>query len=302
VKPVTRGRLALIEPGFDVDDVENAKGQNSLNGQPSSAFNVTNRGELSDGRQFIEGAMAVRSEDRETYPYIHEDGTIELNTEDTVTREYSAYVAVPDEVLVYWEEFATDAFYVNTPAYDVKAVDLDLNEFVRENDIMNPTTVGFAGRPDQAEKGTVYGHGGVFSDDTFGEELQGSFLQQLGVTLDSTRFGLVDVYLARSGYVEVYDGISHSSEFAQLVVDDILPHTVDAEDVEEDDEEEAEDSPDATADDEQATLAETDDSGGEEPELCEACGKEPAYDLQEASDGRRVCIVCQDDIDNRGES
>jgi hypothetical protein len=257
---------------------------------------------VNDISKFQTRILTILSEDRKTYPYIHEDGTIELNTEDTVTREYSAYVAVPDEVLVYWGEFATDAFYINTPAYDVKAVDLDLNEFVRENDIMNPTTVGFAGRPDQAEKGTVYGHGGVFSDDTFGEELQGSFLQQLGVTLDSTRFGLVDLYLARSGYVEVYDGISHSSEFAQLVVDDILPHTVDAEDVEEDDKDKAEDNSDATADGSQTALAETDGSGGDEAELCEACGKEPAYDLQEASDGRLVCIVCQDHIDNRGET
>ena len=288
MKPVTRGRLASIERDFDVEDVEDKKGQNSLNGQPSAAFNVRDRGELSSGLQYLEGETANRKEARETFPYIHQDGDIELNTEDTVERQYSAYVAVPDEVLVYWEEFATDAFYINTPAYDVKAVGLDLNDFVRNNDIMNPTTVGFAGRPDQAEKGTVYGHGSVFSDDTFGDELQGSLLQQLGVTLESTRYGLVDVYLARSGYVEVYDGISHTSEFAQLVVDDIFPHAVS----EEDDEEEADD----------ADSSPETDGEGSEVEVCAECGKEPAYELQEASDGRRVCIVCQDAIDNRGET
>jgi len=234
VKPVTRGRLATIEPDFDVEDVESKKGQNSLNGQPSAAFNVRDRGELPGGQQYLEGETANRKEDRETFPYIHEDGDIELTTEDTVDRQYSAYVAVPDEVLVYWEDFATDAFHINTPAYDVQAVGLDLNDFVRENDIMNPTTVGFAGRPDQASKGTVYGHGSVFNDDTFGEELSSSFLQQLGVTLDSTRYGLVDLYLARSGYVEVYDGVESSSAFAQLLLDDIFPHAIEDDELEED--------------------------------------------------------------------
>ena len=44
------------------------------------------------------------------------------------------------------------------------------------------------------------------------------------------------------------------------------------------------------------------DGESDESEVCEACGKEPAYELQEAGDGRRVCIVCQDDIDNRSET
>lgn len=234
MKPVTRGRLATIEPEFDVDDVQDQKGQNSLNGQPSAAFNVRGRGELPGGHQYIKGETANRKEALETFPYIHGDGDIELTTEDTVERQYSAYVAVPGEVLVYWEDFATDAFYINTPAYDVKAVQLDLNDFVRNNDIMNPTTVGFAGRLDQAEKGTVYGDASVFNDDTFGEELSSSLLQQLGVTLDSTRYGLVDIYLAQSGYVEVYDGVDTSSEFAQLLLDDIFPHAIKDDELEDD--------------------------------------------------------------------
>jgi len=39
MKPITRGRIARIEPDFDVDDVESRKGQNTLNGKPSAAFN-----------------------------------------------------------------------------------------------------------------------------------------------------------------------------------------------------------------------------------------------------------------------
>lgn len=60
---------------------------------------------------------------------------------------------------------------------------------------------------------------------------------------------------------------------------------------EEDDEE--------TTDDAQQTLEETGETDVEE---CESCGREPEYGLEEASDGREVCLVCKDDIDNRGEA
>jgi hypothetical protein len=56
MKPITRGRIARIEPDFDVDDVESRKGQNTLNGKPSAAFNDVDDGatlDLPSGVNFV---------------------------------------------------------------------------------------------------------------------------------------------------------------------------------------------------------------------------------------------------------
>jgi hypothetical protein len=117
---------------------------------------------------------------------------------------------------------------------------------------------------------------------------EGTSVLQVTYTWDGI---LVDAMLAQSGYVAVYKDWT-AATFARWVSDEIQPFL-------------------EHASDEQATLNDsTGDSDGEpvetddktSAEVCEACGKEPAYELQEASDGRMVCVVCQDDIDNRGEA
>lgn len=54
MKPVTRGRLATITRQFDVHGLEQQRGQNSLNGQPSSAFDITKRGETVDDQSSLD--------------------------------------------------------------------------------------------------------------------------------------------------------------------------------------------------------------------------------------------------------
>ncbi len=231
MKPITRGRIARIEPDFDVDDVESRKGQNTLNGKPSAAFNVVRTGALPGGRDYLAGEMAQRVDDRVEYPEIHDDGTIELKTKDTVEERYSAYAAVPNRVLVYWSEFATSSFYINTPAYEVDERAIDLNAFLREkqSSIFSASTVGFAGRPDAGSKGTLYGNGDVFGDDDLGDDLRRTPLNQLRVEFDSSRYGVVSAYLAASGYVEVYEGVSETDDFLQFLLDDVVPFAIDAE-------------------------------------------------------------------------
>lgn len=231
MRPITRGRIARIEPDFDVDDVESQKGQNSLNGKPTSAFNVCERGPLAGGRDYLAGEVAKRVDDRVEYPEIHENGNIELKTKDVVDEKYSAYAAVPNRVLLYWKDFAKSAFYINTPAYDVDERAIDLNAFLREkrSKVFEATTVGFAGRPDSGSKGTLYGTADVFNDDAVGDDLRRTPLNQLRVRFESTRFDIVSIYLAASGYVEVYEGLAETDEFLQFLLDDVVPFAVDEE-------------------------------------------------------------------------
>ncbi|MUV59955.1 hypothetical protein [Halobacterium sp. CBA1126] len=90
---------------------------------------------------------------------------------------------------------------------------------------------------------------------------------------------LVDAMLAQSGYVAVYKDWT-AETFARWIAAEVEPYLS------------------LAARDEQATL----DDAGDEPEVCENCGREPDRGLKEASDGRMVCLVCKDDIDNRGEA
>ena len=81
MKPITRGRIASIDGSFGVGDLEDVTGQNTLNGRPSSAVNVTERGTPPSGQRWAAGEMARRKEERVEVPTISEDADDDLDDE-----------------------------------------------------------------------------------------------------------------------------------------------------------------------------------------------------------------------------
>lgn len=242
MKPLTRGRIASIDGSFGVGDLEDVMGQNTLNGQPSSALNISERGTLPSGQRYAAGELAKREEDRVEVPTIDSEGVIDLTHEDTVVNSYSAWAVVPGEFAIAWGEWAFRHLMFNFPIWEYSEQRIDLNSLYETVTFQNVSTVGFRGRQihDGAKKGTVHGNR-VPDDDSIGDELtEGSLLNE--IRYDSHWEGhIVKAYLAASGYIEVYNPSDMlTEEFLSYVRDEIVPHTEDAEDSLDDEEDDDE--------------------------------------------------------------
>lgn len=230
MKPLTRGRIAAIEGSFGVGDLEDVMGQNTLNGRPSSALNVVDRGTLPSGQRWAAGKVAKREEDRTEVPVIDNDGVIDLTHEDRVDESYSAWALVPGEFAIAWGEWAFRHLKFNFPIWDFQEQLIGLNSMYREGSFNDVSTVGFRGRlvNTGAEKGTVHGNR-VPSDEAIGEDLTDDSL------LNEIRYKhhwegqLVNAYISASGYVEVYNPSDMTTEqFLAYVRDEVIPYTEDA--------------------------------------------------------------------------
>lgn len=83
--------------------------------------------------------------------------------------------------------------------------------------------MGFYGHEGPAENGVVHGES-VLEDSVFGEALESSKKNQLGLKIDhdGREFKMA---ITRSGYVEVYQPANlDTAEFAAFVRDEVLPH------------------------------------------------------------------------------
>jgi len=237
MKPITRGRIASIDGSFGVGDLEDVTGQNTLNGQPSSAVNVTERGTLPSGQRWAAGEMARRKEERVEVPTISEDGDVDLTHEDQVLEGYSSWAVVPGEFAIGWTDWSFKFLKWNFPVWSYSEQLIGLTSFYRENDFSSVGSVGFKARRDAAEKGTVHGHN-VTSDDAIGEDLrEDSYLNELRFEYHPEAIHEpVKAYIAASGYVEVYNPSEMTTEqFLSYVREEVLPYTEDA-DEEPDDE------------------------------------------------------------------
>jgi hypothetical protein len=232
MKPITRGRIASIDGSFGVDGLEDVTGQNTLNGRPSSAVNVTDQGTLPTGQRWAAGEMARRTEERVAVPQISEDGTVELTHEDQVLEGYSAWAMVPGEFAIGWTDWSFKFLKWNFPVWQYSEQLIGLTSFYRDNNFSNVGSVGFKARRDAAEKGTVHGQN-VTSDEAIGEDLrEESYLNELRFKYHPAAIHEpVKAYIAASGYVEVYNpGEMTTEQFLSYVREEVLPYTHDADD------------------------------------------------------------------------
>lgn len=240
MQPIRRGRIATTDGTFGVDDLDDVAGQNSLNGQPTAAFNVRERGTLPSGMRYAAGEVADRYEDRVKTTYISEDGDIDRTHEDTVIDRYAKWAIVPGEFAIAYDDFAFPHLMYNTPTWEVeKNVEIDLNAFRDAHPDANPSSfgIGYRGVADGATKGTLHGRN-LYDDPDLGRELRdGTLVNELRVEYgwkdgnNVTR--IVSAYLARSGYVEVYDPKFETEEFVDFVRDQIVPYVGETDDDEE---------------------------------------------------------------------
>lgn len=232
MKPISRGSVYGINETFGVGDLADKVGQNMLNGEPSSSLNIRDRGTLRSGDRYAVGEVANRKEERNEVPVIADDGDISLTHEDQVARKYSVWAVVPGEFVVAWDEWATKQLYFNFPMDEPTDQNIWLNGLYRETDFIQLTSIGFRGRQDSAEKGTVHGAGNVTNDEALGTELNAdsSYLNELRYAHDWDGH-VVEGYIAASGYVELYEPSDFGTEhFLEYVQDFVYPHTESAED------------------------------------------------------------------------
>lgn len=230
MKPILRGQIWGIDRSFGVGDLDDVAGQNSLNGEPSRALNVRERGTLPSGERYAAGELAKREEDRVEVPTISTDGEIDLTHEDRVVESYSAWAVVPGEFVLVWKEWAGKHLYFNFPMDEPTDQNIWLNGLYEAHDFQSISSVGFKHRQDSAEKGTVHGNN-VTSDEALGADLDGdSYLNELRYE-HWWEGHMVKAYLAASGYAEVYNPSDFTTEqFLHYVRDVVYPHTESAED------------------------------------------------------------------------
>lgn len=115
-------------------------------------------------------------------------------------------------------------FMDKQPGYPtVEAAEIDLNRFRKAIDPLDEWKVGFANRPANAEKGTLYGEE-IYADDKLGRQLENSRMNQYGVEID-VGGEILKVELTKSGYVAVLSPNEiHDAVFVELLVEHVLEH------------------------------------------------------------------------------
>lgn len=223
MKPITRGTLWSIDETFGVGDLADCKGQNTLNGEPSEALNIRDRGTLPSGERWAAGELAKRSEERAKIPEISPDGDIRLTHEDRVEKFYSAWAVVPGSFALVWEEWAADHLYFNFPMDEPEESYILLNHLYDAQDFSDVSSVGFKARQDSAEKGTVHGSH-VPDDEKLGTEFENSMLNELRYR-HPWNGRVVEGYVSASGYVDVYNPTDLTTgEYLHYVHDIVFPH------------------------------------------------------------------------------
>lgn len=230
MKPLTRGRIATIEGTFGVGDLEDVTGQNTLNGQPSSAVNVEDRDTLPTGQRWAAGSMARRKEERVESPTIDDNGIIDLIHKDQVLEEFSSWGLIPGEFAIGWTDWSFKFLKWNYPLWSYSEQVIDLTRFYQDNNFSMIGSVGFKARRDAAEKGTVHGHN-VTNDEALGEDLrENSLLNELRFQHHADAVPPpVKAYIAASGYIEVYNpNDMTTSQFLSYIRSEIFPYCADA--------------------------------------------------------------------------
>lgn len=178
-----------------------------------------------DGLDINEG-RAAREEMTKTERVSLDGDSITVASEPEKRTSYTEFLAVPDEFVGVDTKqgmFLFDLLESET-GVSVDRVQVDIDEFAAAFPDATPWKVGFFGHGEQAENGVIHGEN-VLDDDEFGGVLAGTKKNQLGLRMayDSREYKMT---ITRSGYVSVYEPSNlDSAEFAEFVVDKILPYT-----------------------------------------------------------------------------
>lgn len=211
------GNLDRIEPLRAIRDVD----ENELRDQ----IDITGVKRTPDGLDINEG-RAAREEMVDAEKIVLGTDAISQVTEAERTTRYTEFLAVPDEFIGVASGSGTFLFDLLEAenGVDVSRVEVDIDEFAAVFPDATPWKVGFYGHGEQAENGVVHGEN-VLEDDDLGGVLANTKKNQLGLRMDydGREFKMA---ITRSGYVSVYQPSNlDSAEFAEFIVDKILPHT-----------------------------------------------------------------------------
>lgn len=178
-----------------------------------------------DGLDINEGRAAREELTEQDSVKLNGDGITVVSEEKTRTK-YTEFLAVPDAFVgidTKQGSFLFDLLEQET-GVQISRVEVDIDDFAAAFPNATPWKVGFYGHGEQAENGVVHGEN-VLDDDELGGVLKGTKKNQLGLRMnyDGREFKMT---ITKSGYVSVYEPKNlDSAEFAEFVVDKILPYT-----------------------------------------------------------------------------
>lgn len=190
----------------------------------SEGIEVTSVQRTPDGLDIDAGRAASQSvSERESVNF--DDGSITVTSVEEPVTKYTEFFAVPGELVGVDSgggTFLFDLLSASTGA-TVERCRFDLDGFAAAFPDATPWKVGFYGHEGPAENGVVHGES-VLEDSVFGEALESSKKNQLGLEIDRDGRAF-KMAVTRSGYVEVYQPTDlATAEFAAFVRDDVLPH------------------------------------------------------------------------------
>lgn len=251
---------------------------------------------LHGGVGFVEGSALLEDvETTDTWVYDEDDNEISSRPTHSKTQHHSTFIAVPaangDNGFAMVSSSDGEFVFGVLGHADMTPLDratINLGDFyLAHEDDFTIQTGGQQGRLDQADTVMAWGRE-LEEDQDLGSAIHDAArvnnLPQLAGTYTSDAIDFpMNVNLAASGYVEVWDPELSTYEFLEWVRSDIMPYV---------------DSPDASDDQDKSEKAEADpqqpglDGFEDNAETCTECGRET--DLNDEG----LCVVCADAKDD----
>lgn len=210
----------------DFSRIEPLRTVRSMNGDElRDQIDITGVKRTPDGLDINEGRAAREEITNTESVELNADGISKV-TERNKQTKYTEFLAVPDQFVGVDSKRGSFLFELleGETGVSISRVQVDIDEFAAAFPDATPWKVGFYGHGEQAENGVVHGDN-VLDDEEFGGVLAGTKKNQLGLKMSygSREFKMT---ITRSGYVSVYEPSNlDSAEFAEFVVDKILPYT-----------------------------------------------------------------------------
>lgn len=180
--------------------------------------------ELADNRVAQLGRAAVDEISTNEKAEI-ENGEIRVSEKPEMVTKYTEFLLVPGSFIAASSgsgRFVFDLISSHTGS-EISPVEFDLNGFIGDRESADPWKVGFENRTGNAENGVVHGEE-LLTDGELGNALTDSKKNQIGLEYSSDGH-LLKVFVAKSGYVEVYQPSNYDSrEFIDFIESDLLHH------------------------------------------------------------------------------
>jgi hypothetical protein len=195
----------------------------------TQAVEITREQELPDGTRFQLGEAASQEFVEVNDVEITDENISERTVEDIETR-YTRFVYLPGQFLIVGSnsgKFLSRLVNQHTELA-LASAKIQLNAFLEDclsdHSDADPWKVGIEDMHGLADNGVIHGSS-LLEDDSFGDLLGVSDKNQIGIDYDYDR-QRVKVFLAKSGYIEVYQPQNFTTEdFVKYVRDEILYYT-----------------------------------------------------------------------------